>query len=455
LLGPIIEPSKLSRTLLQQMHPSCARALTSVNFVELALSVYKNGTSIADSWCHATQETYFAPVGIPTGTRFSWNAASVQDIKRRNPQLSTEEFIIPKKSNRPFPIVGTSMVGPNEGGPYSFDTRNFTMMEITPLYIGHMRSLDVSYKYNLGLKHTVKVGGAIEPFAFGRYGSAPRVGLRSGQTTASLSGPSPTELFDIRHAGCASSYAPGAVINTFPANISEAGGLHFDYYSPSDAFPSAQDTLFCDGGSYENILLSSMLQRRVERIVLFINAKTPVQPATSWNVYNDPPLSDQISSDLSSFFGVLPDDVSDAEDRAFDNRKNQMFPKDDWYKVASALQKAQADGNGIIATFNLTTVENVWWGIPAGITSQITFVYLGRLAGWEAELSSDMRSLVVPSDAADAADLSVDVNEGPFKGFPHYVTAGGITNYERANVLADLTGWSVLKNADLFRSILS
>lgn len=64
-----------------------------------------------------------------------------------------------------------------------------------------------------------------------------------------------------------------------------------------------------------------------------------------------------------------------------------------------------------------------------------------------------MYKLLVPSDVNDANDLSVDVDEGPFKGFPHYATAGGIINYERANVLADLSGWVILQNKELFQSI--
>ena len=104
---------------------------------------------------------------------------------------------------------------------------------------------------------------------------------------------------------------------------------------------------------------------------------------------------------------------------------------------------------------NLTTVENTWWGIPAGITSQVTFVYLGRLKNWEAELSEDMHELLVPSDPEDEKNLAVDVDSGPFRSFPHYMTAGGLEDHERANVLSDLTGWSIKKNAELFKSIFS
>lgn len=454
LLGPIVQPKDITQQNLQKMDSSCVRGLTNVNFVGMGVDAIQNGIvkGMADAWCYSTQETYYAPVGIKQSTRFSWNEATVNDIKKRNPSLKSETFLLPTNKDRPYPLVGSAMIGPNSGAPYSFDTRNFSMIEFTPLYSGHMRTLDISYQYNHGIKHTKRVGGVVETFAFPKYGSSPLLGLRS-KTTDTLSGPPPTELMDIRYAGCASSFAPGAVVNTFPANFSNSQGLHFDYYSPTSSIPSSDDTLFCDGGSYENILLISMLQRRVEKIVLFINSKTPIQPASKWNVMSDPPLSEQISSDLSSFFGVLPSDVSDAENRAFDNRKNQVFAESDWKPVALTLQESQAKGDGIIGNFKLTTVQNDWWGIPAGITSQIVIVYMGRLGNWEKELTTEMSELLIPSNPTDAADLSVTVDEGPYKGFPHYITAGGITNYERANVLADISGWTILKNEELFRSI--
>ncbi len=83
-------------------------------------------------------------------------------------------------------------------------------------------------------------------------------------TSATLSVPPPAQLFDLSFAMGASSYAPGALVETLPGNLSELLGLHLDYWSPVDARPrAAADTLFCDGGSYENILLISFLQRRV------------------------------------------------------------------------------------------------------------------------------------------------------------------------------------------------
>ena len=77
------------------------------------------------------------------------------------------------------------------------------------------------------------------------------------------------------------------------------------------------------------------------------------------------------------------------------------------------------------------------------------------LKNWEAKLSPEMKELFVPHDVDDAANLSVDIDSGPFKMFPHYPCTGGFINYERANALSDLTGWTILENADLWQKIFS
>jgi len=132
-----------------------------------------------------------------------------------------------------------------------------------------------------------------------------------------------------------------------------------------------------------------------------------------------------------------------------------VFAASDFAPVVAALQAAQQVGKGIITTSRLTTVSNAWWGIPAGFTASVTFVYLGRLSRWEQRLRPELKELLVPHNVDDVEDFSKDVLNGPFRNLPHYFTAGGEINAERANVLADLTAWSVLQNADLFRSVLS
>ena len=88
-------------------------------------------------------------------------------------------------------------------------------------------------------------------------------------------------------------------------------------------------------------------------------------------------------------------------------------------------------------------------------SSQVTFVYLSRLFEWEKLLPADMRGLFVPSDPKEAADPSATISSGPFFEFPNYPTISAVENAERANALANLAGWTIRNNAELFRSVLS
>ena len=54
-------------------------------------------------------------------------------------------------------------------------------------------------------------------------------------------------------------------------------------------------------------------------------------------------------------------------------------------------------GRGVIARVQLTTIENAHWGVEAGITADITFVFLSRVEKWESLLSPEFRALVTPS----------------------------------------------------------
>ena len=136
-------------------------------------------------------------------------------------------------------------------------------------------------------------------------------------------------------------------------------------------------------------------------------------------------------------------------------KKNHVFSTSAWKHVVEKLQIAQAEGGGIIGTFHLTTIRNAWWGIPRGMKVSLTVLYLGRLLKWERLLQPDIRKLIVPKNAANPHDPSVTITSGEFAGFPHYSTTGGMLSYPMSNLLAYLTGWSVLENQSIFRRIFS
>jgi hypothetical protein len=460
LLGPIVNPEDITRKGLKKMNEKCMRRATKGTFLpEIFEKALSEKITFGEAWIDAVQDTYCNNLNIKTNQPVAWSQENVDDIKSRNPQLANQDFTLPTNSQRPFPVVGSTMIGPAVGGPYYKSNRNFTMMEMTPLYMGSMFSEEIEYKYaHDDTNHPVTVGGVVEPFGMSRTSTKPPInGLSSGATEGVISVPkfSPSSVWDVAHMAGSSGYAPGAFFDTLPQKILEDTSLHASYWSAADKNPTSRDTLFADGGCYENILVTSMLQRRVEKLVLFFNVHTPLQPASSWDVKNDPPSKTQIARDVGAFFGVEPEDYREWQKRGFDISHNQVWPSDQWPVLVHAMQAAQTKGNGIIATMNLTTIENERWGIDSGIETEVVFVYLGRAFNWEAKLSNEMKELFVPSDPVDALDPSKTISKGPFRSFPHYATICNFEDTERANALADLTGWTIRNNEELFKRILS
>jgi len=473
-LGPIVPPEQIVQKALKQMSPKCARRVTDTNYVTITLKAISQCPTLGDMWCHATQEVYLGPLGIPAATHWAYTQDQVDDILSRNPELSASSFLLPNQPTRPFPIVGSALVGPQEGAPYIFsrENQNYTFFEMTPMYVGNAKTLAMEYNTNKKHSNTIQkrtVGGFLETFAFAQSSNstdssniAPAAGLRTGEQTAVLEVPAPRGILDLRFASGASSFAPGAFFDSF--KIQKPTSLHFNYFSPTDPSNGGQeaqagkkniyDTLFADGGSLENIPLISLIQRGVKRVMYCANTGDALQPASVWNI--DAPgaaeIPDQIDGSIPAFFGINVDRKHKFQDRSYFLDNNQIFASADYAGVVKGLQAAQAAGKGIIFRTTLTTIQNLWWGVTGGVQVDITFMYLGRVTAWETLLSADMRKLVVPKKDAD--NLANTVSHGPFKHFPHFPTEGGSINHEQANLLADLTGWTVLNNAELFRDIV-
>lgn len=451
LLGPVLSPEDMTVDKLNEMDINCLRANTWRNLTLVAMDAYHKGyvTSAADAWAYGVSKTYLEPIGIKQSTYFSWNSASVSEIVSRNKGLNAAAFVTPK-GTKPFPIIGSTLVGPSEGAPYNEKNQNYTFFEMTPLYVGNLKTLDVRYDYSLGTHRTRRVGGLVEPFGYSFQGKPPMFALKETQQEGMLSITEAKKL-DLMSVTGASSYAPGSFVNSlYPSNLTEMG-MHINQWSPADYFPIGKDTYLADGGAYENVPLISFLQRQVNRIVIFFTPSTPLQPSEKYNPYTDEATTESLSDEVGCYFGVFPKQAG-WENRSFEYEQNQVFAKSSYAPVIAALQAAQKAGTGIVAEFDLVTVENKWRGIPAGFQVKIVFSYLGRLSAWEARLKPEMVDVLVPKE--NASDLSVVVTDGPYKKFPHYGTTGGSIDADNANVLADLTAWQVTQNADLFRSVL-
>lgn len=194
-----------------------------------------------------------------------------------------------------------------------------------------------------------------------------------------------------------------------------------------------------------NNYLAGPLMRGVEHLVMFGNFESALADASVWDPTTQPPTDDTIQEDLCAFFGVPIANRSEStqtfDDRSWNYAHDQLFPQEDFVPLVQAMQAQLAAGKGVVVTSNHTTVANPVYNIPAGQQVTVTWVYLEHAWDWEAAL---------PSEVTDELNKP---HRSEFPDFPHYPTTRLNLTHSQANLLADLTGWVVLNNAQEFEHL--
>lgn len=219
----------------------------------------------------------------------------------------------------------------------------------------------------------------------------------------------------------------------------------YDYWSPASPPSGATASeKFADGGSLDNTGVTSMLlYPEVTSIIACVNTSTPMSQDKNGTVivdkevaalfgfqgYDDktlsyPPLS---SSDTSDLF-----------------RMNQVFDSSDFTALLNGLWQSTGgnESNPPVFTQPLVTVENDWFGIPAGRSVTVLWMYLGMAQSWRREIASEL------------VRLSLD-KEMLLHKFPHYSTLKTELSPEQVNFLANLTAWTMLQNSDAVMALFS
>jgi hypothetical protein len=308
LLGPIIPPAKITMDALNLMDQNCMRAVTNTGFPTAIMKwcwhTKSNPVSnFADAWHGAVQSIYFDPRGISAKVRYSYDESTVADIKSRNPDLENAKFFTLANSDRPYPIVTSTLIGPHAGASYQNTTFNFTRIEFTPLYTGDLAHWNVTYHYDNGQVHEYQYGGAIESFAFPIGSSeAPDVGLEVDEKEGSLAVPAPAEIPDVAYGPAVGSFAPGSIMSTV-SFINDQTSWDGNYWSPSDPNPVARSYDWADAGVLENMPLLSFVQRGVEKIVIFDNCVTGLHMADVFNPETDQMVTGMIDEAFAAYFG--------------------------------------------------------------------------------------------------------------------------------------------------------
>jgi hypothetical protein len=128
-------------------------------------------------------------------------------------------------------------------------------------------------------------------------------------------------------------------------------------------------------------------------------------------------------------------------------RNNQVFPSTDFFpfleKIAAASRgkAGQLGSEPALFVQQLTTIENAKFGVEAGLSTKVLWVYNNPVAAWRSQLSREVRFMM---------DLEIlDYND-----FPNYNTISKIhLNARQVNLLAHLACWNVIQNKDVFMSM--
>jgi hypothetical protein len=170
---------------------------------------------------------------------------------------------------------------------------------------------------------THNVSGLLQPFAFG--GETPESALPVDASEALLQLPSPARPFSLGRAvgACfpyalemltywsslrrfvgASSFFPADVLADFSRELAASLGFVHPFWPPAGRAP-AKEFMLGDGGLCENTLVTSLLRRKVKRIVWFANPSKPLQHTNGWDPHTTPPRLDDIDDSFPSFFGLF------------------------------------------------------------------------------------------------------------------------------------------------------
>eukprot|EP00049_Salpingoeca_infusionum_P001543 m.49206 g.49206 ORF g.49206 m.49206 type:complete len:571 (+) comp11080_c0_seq1:105-1817(+) len=442
LLGAIRMPENITEDNSKSIEPMCLRgAPVNSNFetqlIEAILNPLVHGKDI---WTHAVDKVFMQPFGVPSDKYMTQDTQTLAQVLENNPALNENDFVVPK-TNRPFWIASATYVGPEPYSPYGLNERNYSMLDMTPFYTGELFTRDATFG-----KVQRTIGGAVESFAFGSETASPT--LKPSEKQGVLVTGAPAAPFSPVHAASISSFAPGATVAALSKKLSVDIDPVMNYWSPSSSLPTTDVALLADGGCIQNTNIIGLLQRGVTSIVAFFNPAKPLN--STFDPTARPTSADDIDDGLPSFFGVF---VDASYNILWDISHNQVFDQKDYAGIVNQLTASMRNGLGAVAQAEVTTVDNDWWGIKAGMKVNLTVVYLARALQWEAALPSDLRTQIQP--AVDPQNPSNLHKGGTFEDFPNVSTYGDVhPSALLANMLSDLAGWIVYANKNIFKKAL-
>lgn len=442
LLGTIIPADKLTLDGMDLVSPSFLAGAANRSLLDTIIS-HVSTTSYDNLWIEGVKRCYMAPFGLLEDKFYSWNDSTVADICKRNPSLTPDQFITVHNNqgdaHRPYLVVNSCIVGPYDLGPFS-NPEPLSVFNYTPLYNGSLVLNTPKYisEISKDVNYRTIGGGFIESFAYGAT-TPPNLPSLCDPNTDNPYCVQLAEEENIFTIGDASGTSSSAFVSTLTSKELLHKSLkvlspQVDYWPIlKDSIINEENYMFRDGGNLENFGLISLLQRSVNKVVIFVNTETPIN--TKYDI-NSPPKPNDIDSDVYPLFGYSNGPESDMN-------LNQVFPKDSFKVFVQQLIDAKNSGNTVMSKITMPTIANPWWGIPAGKEIETLWIYNDKVKNWEKDLEWEIKAEI---------DLGI---VGEFRDFPNYRTAMEnlglvqLTN-RQINLLYQLSAWNVYSNKEVF-----
>ena len=343
--------------------------------------------------------------------QYAWDDASAVEMSTSGKPLG--EFITMDAADRPFLIVGGTLVKPN-----GVDYPRLIPVEYTPLYTGVRQQFG-------------QLGGTyVSPWAYDRLTIAPK------SSTHVLVGPKPTERpFSLADVIASSGAAPQLTLmlgDKVPEKFRPAlqqASLAFPAFNnlavrAGAPNPVSAELAHGDGGFTDNFGIMPLLARQVRHIIVFVN---------SMSEYRD-------NEQLQSYF--MPLEIRDGNG---DKTMNPVFDKEKYLQVLRGFDAAtKARGGAIFCEKNWTVKSNELYNIRGYNGLNICWVYNYLGESWRDGLPNEIKAWLKPSDPKHLSQEAKDLQH-----FPYYKTFGeNRTNVIKlkplqVNLLADLAAWSI------------
>ncbi|MGB7218564.1 MAG: hypothetical protein WBD07_07125 [Vicinamibacterales bacterium] len=369
------------------------------------------GGARSRTYARLLDTTFIEPL-VPGGSGrfFAWDTETIGEALALNPTLSYADFLAAGSDDRPFLIVGASMVATHP----NYDYPRLIPVEYTPLYAGVRQRFGRfggtyiwSWAYGSSSLETpangivdVRRPASEPPFSLADVvastGAAPQLFLLLG-------GPAPRAAAALQAAAGVFPSFRHAVVREGRASVA------------TETLPHG------DGGFTDNLGLMPLLARHVGNIIVFVNTKSEFDE----------------NKDIEEFFRPVRDQTPEG-----DRSMNHVFDESRYHELVAGFRDRLSRGQALVyCGRNWHVGSNEFYNISSYDGLNICWVYNHAATRWEDELPPDVRALLGETGENDTL--------GSFKNFPWYETFGQnkpsaikLTTAQ-VNLLANLTSWSV------------